>query len=89
MLPFQYTDMKVEPVRNDVTGTSRMGEGLGALFLLKCHQKDGLRVRMMFSWTMPERPKKIRADSCKGHQAPVILVVGTWDWLGWITCTFC
>jgi len=56
--------MKVEPVRKQDTGTSRMGEGLGAVFLLKYHQKEGLRVRMMFSWTMPDRDRKMRADSC-------------------------
>ena len=55
----------MEAVKKQVTGTSRIGEGLGAVFLLKCHQKEGLRVRMMLSWTIPDRDRKMMAASCE------------------------
>ena len=64
ILPLKYTHAKVVPSRKEHTGISRMGEGLGAVFLLKCHQKEGLRVRIMFSCTVPDSATKMMAASC-------------------------
>ncbi len=56
--------MKVDPVRKRTTGRASFQEGVGAVFLEKCHQKEGLRMEMMLSWVMIVSAMYITATTC-------------------------
>ena len=47
--------MKVEPVRKSATGRASFQEGVGAVFLEKWNQKEGLRMEMILSCVMMVR----------------------------------
>lgn len=57
--------MNVEPTRKSVTGRASFQDGVGAVFLEKCHQNEGFLMEMMLSCVMIVRAMYITATTCR------------------------